>query len=260
MSVQTDFAADKRWIDATRDHRVVQKNLELIAIETYGEFPPCFGTAHDHKGLNRGVLSIFTADDGEFGRAFAKRRKIPFDAIEILFILIAENQTELRKEWLDGDGCFIIAPEVIACDNDRFALRGFGGETEWVGAAVGDWLVAFADACGRIVVDSFHDGVDLPVAGDGRPDAPLFRLLFRAHEVVAEGEGLKPLVVKLFNGRLAIGFCDDKLSFQFGERDHAAKPFARRQQFQPNTMAADDERRLVVNDNIVDILLRPVAD
>ena len=192
--------------------------------------------------------------------SFAERGEVPFDAVEILFVLIAENQTEIREERFDGDRRLIVAPEVIACDDDRFALRRFGGQAERVGAAVGDRLVAFADAGGRIVVDSFHDGVDLPVAGNGRPDAPLLRLFFRPHEIVAERERLKSLVVKLFNGRLAVGFRDDKLSFQFGERDHAAKPFAWREDFQPDTMAADDERRLVVDGDIVDVLFRAVAD
>ena len=109
-------------------------------------------------------------------------------------------------------------------------------------------------------MDPFHDGIDFPFAGNGRPDAPLLRLLFRTHEVVAESERLKSLVVKLFNGRLAVGFRDDKLSFQLGERDHAAKSFAWREDFQPDTMAADDERRLVVDGDIVDVLFRAVAD
>ena len=88
----------------------------------------------------------------------------------------------------------------------------------------------------------------------------MLRLLFRTHEVVAESERLKSLVVKLFNGRLAVGFRDDKLSFQLGERDHATKSFAWREDFQPDTMAADDERRLVVDGDIVDVLFRAVAD
>ena len=109
-------------------------------------------------------------------------------------------------------------------------------------------------------MDSFHDGIDFPFAGNGRPDAPLLRLFFRPHEVVAEGERLKPLVVKLFNGRLAVGFRNEKPSFQLGERDHAAKSFAWREDFQPDSVAADDERRLVVDGDIVDVLFRAVAD
>ena len=91
-------------------------------------------------------------------------------------------------------------------------------------------------------MDALHDGIDFPFTGNGRPDAPLLRLLLRPHEVVAKSKWLKSLVVKFFDGRFVIDFGNEKLSFQLGERGNAAKSFGRREDFLPDTMAADDER------------------